>query len=292
MKRFLKKTSIYGSILFSVFSIFFYITNTLVKKKFNYNLDPKINTLIVGDSHTLCSVDDSLILNSINLSESADTYFYTYIKVREITSKNPQIKKIVLGYAQHNINESQDKWLFSQDINSKKLPFYFFLFNKKDLKNFIAINPKVFFENSVFIVRRNLGHLFRIYKNEKINNFGIGTHLKLYNKFNDSIKKNHIITPLKNKKKEIIDLTYLKMIYQHCIDNNIKLILLNTPVYHKDNCLDIEYFQYYKNYLPKAELLDYSNDLQLKDYFADATHLNNNGSIIFSKILEKKINQQ
>ena len=58
------------------------------KKTFDYKFKEKKNILIVGNSHTECSVNDSIISNSVNLSQSASSYFYSYMKIREFTKYN------------------------------------------------------------------------------------------------------------------------------------------------------------------------------------------------------------
>ncbi|ROI09242.1 hypothetical protein EGI11_07470 [Chryseobacterium sp. H3056] len=289
MRNFLFVFSKFIVITTFIFTIFVIVTGLLVKQNFNYNLiDKKI--LILGDSHTLCGVDDAIIPNSINLSESADTYFYSYLKLREFCDRNKNVKKVVLGFAEHNVSESQDTWLKSESINNKKLIFYYFLFDIKDLLHFSQINPLDLIRNSARIIKGNIGHLYRIYEGAAVNEFGIGTHLKLYEKVDSTVE----IKPNKNivmddRKYSEYDIIYLKEIYKYCEDNKIELILLNSPVLQKNNAYTAQYLKIYHEFLKNAQLLDLSYLTKNKKYFSDLDHLNNEGAIFFSNFLKDKL---
>lgn len=289
MKKFLY--NILKFLLGSVIIILILVISSgvLVQKFFNYNLNNK-HILILGDSHTLCGVDDDVIPLSINLSESADTYFYSYLKLREFCNKNKNIKTVVLGFAEHNITESQDNWLRSEEITHKKLPFYYFLFKEEDFKDFIQINPFYLITFSGDILKRNFLHLLKIYKNLNVKEFGIGTHLKLFNdKKNDVILKSNKNIAIKRNAISEIDLLYLKKIASYCSQNKLKLILLNTPVLEKEHNFSAIYLEMYQQNFKDAVLLDFSNEFQNKKFFKDSSHLNNKGAINFSISLKNTL---
>lgn len=289
MKKFLFNSGTFIIISFLVIIISVVLTGFLVKTDFNYYL-PNKRILILGDSHTLCGLDDAIIPYSVNLSESADTYFYSYLKLREIADRNNNLKTLILGFAEHNISESQDQWLTDSSINNKKLSFYYFLFDWKDILEFTKINPTAILKNAVRIIKGNVGHLYRIFRKTPITEFGIGTHLKL----NKEVPADALMKPNKNIKiKENnlskLDLVYLQKINQYCVKNKIKLILINTPVLVKEEKLDQKYMQIYNKKLPTAELLDFSNIMKDKKYFSDVSHLNNEGAIQFSNFLKTQL---
>lgn len=272
-----------------IFTVLLLVTGFLVKENFNYKLTDK-KILILGDSHTLCGVDDAIIPNSINLSESADTYFYSYLKLREFCDRNENITKVVLGFSEHNVSDSQDTWLKSESINNKKLMFYYFLFDLKDLQNFSQINPFHLIKNSARIIKGNIGHLYRIYKGAPVNEFGIGTHLKLYKNVENTLEiKPNKNTVVQDSKYAEADLQYLKKIYKYCENNKIELILLNSPVLKKNNSYNDHYLKTYHKFLNNAQLLDFSNLIKDKRYFNDIDHLNSDGAIFFSSFLKDRL---
>lgn len=293
MKQFLKKTFTFLSLFIAVVITVLILTSFLVKKQFNYTLSPNVNTLILGDSHTLCSVDDHILKNSINLSESADTYFFSYIKLREINKHNPEIKNLILGFASHNLSSSQDEWLRSKSINAKKIRFYFFLFNYNDIQNYTEINPFYILSNSFNIIKTNIGHLNRIKNKTNIQGFGIGTHLKLNNTVNSENLKPNPNTKSNSENITKIDLQYLKLIKDYCKENNINLILLNTPVLPLDSKefseQDKKLQVFVNQKLNGTTYWDFSKNFNEAKYFADNSHMNQKGAIEFSKLLNIKM---
>lgn len=249
---------------------------------------PRVNILVLGDSHTQCSINDTLLPHSLNLSESADTYFYSYVKVKRMLAANPQVDTLILGYANFNITDNQDHWLKSENINSFKLPIYFFLFDLEDFRNFIKINPTQLLEFSGTIFKRNFSHMYRIYNKEKIYKFGIGGYLPLQKQMESeerSINNNNISTTWKQSE---IDILYLKKIYNLCKNNSVQLILVATPTQdHSGADSNNKQLVFRNNDLKEAVYLDFSDYPLKNDNFADNSHLNENGAANFTAILRK-----
>ena len=56
-----------------------------------YAIPESVKNLIVGHSHSECSLNDSLILNTLNISKSAEPYFYNYFKIMKIVLSKMEI---------------------------------------------------------------------------------------------------------------------------------------------------------------------------------------------------------
>ena len=55
--------------------------NFIVVKKFY--IEPKINKVIIGDSHISCGVNDQLIPSAISIANTNESYIYTYYKLKK-----------------------------------------------------------------------------------------------------------------------------------------------------------------------------------------------------------------
>lgn len=249
-----------------------------------------VHTLILGDSHTQCGINDTLLPNSLNLSESADTYFYSYVKLKHMLAANPQINTLILGYTNYNITDNQDRWLRSENINSFKLPIYFFLFDQEDFRDFMKINPTQLLKFSGTIFKRNFSHLYRIFIKEKINKFGIGAFLDLEKQMENkekSINNKNINTTSKHSE---IDILYLKKINELCKTKHVKLILIATPT--QDQLIATHHTKqlaFWKSHLKEALYLDFSTYHLKNDNFADNSHLNGKGATNFTAVLKHLI---
>ena len=74
-------------------------SNLIIRNFYSYNIAKDKNILILGDSHTEVSLNDSIISNSINFSLGTSSYFHSYIKLKYILSNNEHIDTLILGYS-------------------------------------------------------------------------------------------------------------------------------------------------------------------------------------------------
>ncbi|WHF51436.1 hypothetical protein QGN23_13570 [Chryseobacterium gotjawalense] len=289
MKLFFKRLGIFMVIIIC------FVTGMIISTKY-FDLahfpfkQESVHVLILGDSHTQCGIDDALLPHSLNLSESADTYFYSYVKLKRMFKANPQIDTLILGYADFNITDNQDRWLRSENINSFKLPIYFFLFDQDDFSDFIKINPTQLLEFSGTIFKRNFSHLYRIFAKEKINKFGIGGFLALEKQMENkekSVNNKNINTTWKQSE---IDILYLKKINDLCTTKNVKLILIATPTQnHSISGQNSKQVAFRNSHLKEAAYIDFSGYPLKNDNFADNSHLNAKGAAHFTVALKRVI---
>ncbi|WP_234110734.1 hypothetical protein [Chryseobacterium sp. R2A-55] len=295
MKLFLKKTGLFLSITLVTVLVVIFASKAIALRLFNFH-QPMIETVILGDSQTQCGLDDKILPHTLNLSESADTYFYSYVKLKRMLEHNSQIKKVVLGFADHNLTENQDRWLHDNEINSFKLPIYFFMFDKNDLFDFAKINKAQIIVHSHTILKRNFSHLLRIYRHEKIEKFGIGGFLALSKEAKKEEQKIQNRNVQKTLQPSSLDSKYLLKIYALCQSKKISLELISLPQFENTlqkkahNIDELRPYKkradlYWHENLPNANYVDFSNyQLQTKD-FADGSHLNKNGAVLFSRML-------
>jgi len=121
MKRFLKKLALIPLMLLLVVCLITIVNYSLLMFSNSFNLNKNVNTLILGDSHTKYAFNDQLMINTYNFSQDADSYFYSYLKVKQISKENIQIDTVLLSFSQHNIHKCIEKnWL----LNYEGITFY------------------------------------------------------------------------------------------------------------------------------------------------------------------------
>lgn len=294
MKNFLLRFLLFCFIIVAGIFLTISVSNYIINSTFNYSINPSKNILILGDSQTQCALNDTVFNNALNLSESADTYFYSYIKLKKIIPQNNQIDTLFLSYAPHNVSITQDNWLQDNSINGFKLPLHFFLFDTSDVLNFGRIAPFQLLKNYPKVVGKNASHIYRIFKNEPINKFGIGGYKAIFHKLDETNnEKPALILQKKQNQFAKTDLEYLKKIYSYCNNKKIKMILIATPLSPKVANNDLRFLDKYKTFasseLCNATLLNYTNYSIEKKYFADNVHLNYQGAKLFSVMIKNVI---
>jgi hypothetical protein len=275
------------------FNIIYFIVIFLIGYFFNSsdffkNINNK--TLILGDSHTETSINDSIFNNSINMSQSAETYLYSYIKLNKVLKHNDKLKKVILSFSKHNISKGIEKWYTENENISFKLPNYYYLMSLEEIKDLFISNPTEFVKSYFKILYKKGKDVPKLKrKTMTLPNFEIGyfRELKGNNILIDSINNTKIIN---NEifKPSTIQVKYLKKIIKKCKESNIELILINTPVYkpfaHKNSVFindfiktelqNVRYLNYYELYGDKGL------------YFYDKDHLNLKGATLFSQKID------
>lgn len=257
--------------------------NWVLKIK-NYNLD----YAVLGSSRVynmidINSLDSTFKKKGINLGTSGSAYAENYIILSEFISKN-KISTLILNTDEYCFNSKNS-------YGSDPLHKYEFLplFNKYN-DVFYDYIPKWKF------------YLWKIIPVTKYIEYNKQFNLDSRPLFDKNMGSNLMAVNTKNKKlifkrhQTIIsdlDKKYFLKIIDLCEVNNIKLILITTPIYNKNNKNDNSISkQYIKSISGKLNLNYYEFYDLIKnnpDYFNDNTHTNKFGTIEYSINLGKKL---
>ncbi len=287
MKYFIRRLSYFLSltgVIFVMFSYFYYY-----QTEHKFTIHQKIDYLILGDSHVQNGFDaEKHLPNSINLSNSAEAYFYCYCKLKALIDKEIKIENVILSYGPHNLTTTIDTiWVLdNENFLSKSRGYYPFMrFNdvsefitKAKFSKFIAIKliPEVFYQ-SIYSLERQL----------------LIKKLPYLGGFEPNLNQLSIIAsdttnngPIAASNISDIQVFYLEKIVDLCKSQKIKLFLLNTPLFYGTNVTQ-----------PKLKdkdfvILDYGNRFKGQiEYFADKVHLNAKGADVFSTMLANDLNK-
>lgn len=290
MKKFIKRGVLFLIITGIVSLVVGFLSVFISKKTFDYKIKEKKNILIVGNSHTECSINDSILSNSINLSQSASSYFYSYMKIREFTKYNPQIDTVIISFSDNDLFSEKEKWFSSSEKINNKMTRHIILFNKDDYLDLFKSNPIEVIVQT-FILYSDFYNL-----HTKKRDF-IGSYNKInVNKIDEDIIEFNRSPPIIDSIIAITELQYLLKIYNFTQENEIKLILLNTPIYpilekhfsviRQRNCSSIA-----RDQMPNATYFDHTSFVLKNSDYADLSHLNNKGSNKYSEFLQSIFNK-
>lgn len=287
------KSVILGIILFSI--VFFTMQlNLYIINKSVFKLKPNINKVFLGSSTTECAINDTIIKNSINISSSADSYLYSYLKLKHII-KNNKIDTVFLDFCPGSFSiKIERRWTVNSSHLNSRIGNYWFLLDKNTIgffeKTFNAEFYKAFIKYSIVESFQNIEYLLKT----KPLSTKFGMHKELFdNKLDESIEATMKIdssdTVYLNS---LIEIENLQNIVKLCLKEQIHLILISTPWhkayshhmrntyenfinYYKKNQFDIEYYNFYNlemtnnnfadvgplNYIGSNSLSIYINDI-------------------------------
>ena len=85
MKSFIYKTFILIGASISLIFVAFILTSLLIDRNAKFSFKTPVKNVIFGHSHSECAYNDSLINNFKNLSQSRESYFYTFQKIKKVS---------------------------------------------------------------------------------------------------------------------------------------------------------------------------------------------------------------
>ncbi len=310
MKKFLIKV-----LKFSVFSIcvciflYLFMTAAYLYRLNNLRLDPKINTLVIGDSQSQTAIDDSLYTNVINFSNNSEHYLLTYNVLKLLTKNNPQIKNVILGCSFHNFSSFYERCLFNEDNKAEPISRmlcsrYFSMLDIDGKLLLIDNNPTQIIKSFRAIVVSMIVPFTENYSKYRDYQFIGGYYPGLKRVLNDTLIREtiswHFYTDSTGTEQEHfsnLQLKYLKDIIKLCKEKNIRLVLLNTPLH--ENCFKLIPEKFISDYYSTLKDLEDKDNIILFDYpeyklpdddFGDGNHLNKKGASVFTPEVMNRLN--
>ena len=283
MRKFLLRSTLFISIL-----VAYLVANYLINRILIIKNPPKVHaaTLVMGDSHTMTSIDPGLLKRAQNISQSAEPYPVSYFKLKELIKFN-KIDTIYLGFSFQNISAFNDKKFSDPEWSKEMFDRTYSLIPLSSLEDFeidrMTYSRSVFENMMIFPKANHLTYLGSFKKLRKILR-------KSKNKPQIAINRHFYF------KKEVIEISnlsisYLDSIRQVTEDNHIFLILINTPLHRSYRELipkEIKdsYYKLAEDLTQKnINVFDYSERELPDEYFADYDHLNFQGAQAFTKLV-------
>lgn len=283
MKKFISRLTIFFILIFFILGISIVVFYNLTRNTFLGKNN--ISVLVLGDSHSQNGIDiESKLNNSLNLSNSAESYYFCDQKLQYYFKRKTKIDKVVLAFGPHSLTKSLDTiWLFDKLNFIEKARTYWPIldylsvheyFAKVNFSSFtyLELVPELLFQACYTIERRLL-----LRKSPFLGGFSENNNsIMLVGK--DST--NEVKSSSKDPEVSDIQIFYLNRIIQRCNAENVKLVLVNTPLFNGGELKDLSKLQ------GTYSVLDYGNLFEGKaDCFADYVHLNKHGANCFSDTL-------
>jgi hypothetical protein len=291
MKKFLIRISTFALPLIIFPLLIFNIDQYIIKSYFQSNGD----IIIFGDSHTETGINDDINNQLNNISQSSETYFLSYYKLKKILKKNKP-SKIIISFSPHNLTFYQDEKMFGLNGSQRYkdlYPKYFLCLDREAIKqinknsniiNFDIFNP-VFKINTKSILKGSNAYIgeFRESLKSNLDTLIINKRVRAHY-YND---RNNIYSISR------LQIDYLKKINELCSMNNIDFYILNLPVYYVYKLqippVFVDSYNTVINELRDngAQILDYSFINIPNNGFGDGDHLNTIGAkIITDKLIQ------
>ena len=293
MRAFLQKFVLFLLFGALIMTASFGVTDMLINKPDNFIINPKYTTLIIGHSHPECSMNDSIIRHSLNLAQSGESYFYSFIKLKKLLESNPNIKRVLVEFTNNCITQEMDTWTYANKYLLYRYPKYSAMMNWDANAELFLHNPKGVINAQSLAIKTKLKYLLTHQDNfVKEADWGKYEGLNHTLTSEDSLKATASYDSMTVTGISEVNLRFLKKITELCKHQNVDIILIRSPqnpsypLYQNEAVfLDI-----LNKRLPGIKFLDYHNLPIPPDEFADLEHLNAKGSARFSMALDSVLN--
>ena len=246
--------------------------------------------LLLGDSNMQCAINDSIFNSSVNKAASADSYFYSFLKLHKIAHDDQDIDTVLLSFAPHNLFDNG--WLINNKILNLNLPLYYPLMEWSDFKFLLLKNPNAVLASFPDIIKRSCNNLIYLVRSKPPSYYGgfIGLNRYMLNIVQLKLKNGEPLPFFKipeNFEVSPGEKKYLDKIIELCEQKSIKLILINTPkrfeiLEYPKYGLD-EFYKFYDANYQNVDFIDLGKFCLPDDNYGDFVHLNIKGSTTFSR---------
>jgi hypothetical protein len=273
------------SVLFvSLFSAAYFFYN----RNYRLKLSEGVDTIILGNSHPQCAIDDSLLKSTKNLSRAGEPLFYVLPKLRHVASSNDQLKRVILELSDKEFQSALARWMWQPMVIEHCTKAYWAYW---PMETHVKLLQKSGVDYLSYLFAGQRKYFLALNQDNQL-----FFDFLLWGGFKSS--KERLIMPNANmsnaKEYASIDSTLVPVeenlnallgIIDFCNKNNLDLIFLRCPVHPSlHDCFEKSYFEWVSTNL-NIKVLDYRSLKIPNDYFKDKEHLNHQGASFFTRLL-------
>lgn len=284
MKIFILRSITVLGILVILLTGFELITSKVIRSNSELQLNNQPKYLVLGHSHPEVAFNDSLINNLVNLSESGESFFYTYHKSKEIIASNLSIKTVFIEFTNNSIDKKMEDWTWDCNYMSSRFERFAPFIAAKDKLRLLSHNPSCFFSTFPLLLNERIDQLLKgdLNFSKKLGGYRVMNPKKAI-VMDERLKElNEFDADTETFSKTNLD--YLERLIHYCSKHNKRVILIRTP-----QRADYEFWgnedrfqQIRKDRFADITFMDLSKFKLKDDEYSDPAHLNYRGSKRFS----------
>jgi hypothetical protein len=289
MRRYLLRLAFYLS-AFSTVTTGIYL---LILPQYNddvFRFNNNQNIVVAGDSRMERAFNDSVYTNAVNISQSAELYIFSFVKLQKVLDVNPHIDTVLLGLSYHNLSRLTDKWKDDEAITAARLPQYIPMMSVGDAKQLIMAAPMCTLTGFIESYKRYIERTVSGERQTNLLSSGIGGYLFVAGNLGDTPREKLTGFDEKLNTPSPIQITYLRKIIDLCSKRNVTLILVILPIHESSEYRNKNFtiLDKYRTELGEVRIADYSRMALPDSCYMDETHFNYKGARVFSKLIKEK----
>lgn len=301
MKKFIAKFFLFVLPIVLVTGVAIVLVNKKITRGNYFQIDSATKYIFLGHSHAAHAFNDSLIRQSVNISQDGESYFYTYYKLKKILDNNPQVQAVFIEFSNNQASKEMDKWIWGKEYIDYRLPKYGPFMDNEGwrllfLKNYHPVLSSVsitFKKNVLFLLGQ---------KKSYIREETWGGYLYSAIDKTDSLLQINKKNPGGKSPADTLtssqSISYLQKCLDVCNEKKVKAYLMRSPM-HPECVLRVnesKFREVLASEFTGVPFLDFK-DFPLNNHdYLDLQHLNykgaNNFSLFFNELLQKGLLEQ
>ncbi|WP_420316467.1 hypothetical protein [Ekhidna sp.] len=285
MKHFLFRLGIISGLAAFLIILAILVPIIIIDSKAEFVLPKSTENLILGTSRSECSFNDSLITNTINFAHSAESYYYSYLKLKKLLEYNEGIRNVFIEFSTYLISDRMDSRIWGDKYLNWRYPNYSSFMNHQDLQVIARNNWKGLLIIQSLSARNNINYVLTSLPDPLLY-FDWGGYLYLERNKTDSLLKMLSKQPIEKRSYNIsaVNQEYLIKIINLCREKKVGVIFVRPPIHAKFPHIDENVWTTKNNceLLASIEYLDFKDFPLLNSDFGDLEHLNHRGARKFS----------
>ena len=285
MRRFLSEVLKFSLVLIVGTLILVFGTTHIERRFTSFEVPGTKTILVVGDSKLETAVNDEILAEAYNFSQSGTAYYYSFLKVRKMLQDNPQIHTLVVGYSYGDLAQEKDEWFQGEKYIKGKVRDHLFLMDYQDFFAIFQANPLDVLV-SLFPIRAAVP-----LSNPDLGRWGGYIYLER-DKLEEAKQRiaespdDGILTYSRYQEE------YLLKVYETAMDYDLRFILLTPPIHplleENQTKYKVHYSSFVEENMPNAILINHSS-YPIPDFgFGDLAHLNYRGASLYSSYLSQE----
>ncbi|MCD8299504.1 MAG: hypothetical protein LUD39_07140 [Opitutae bacterium] len=255
--------------------------------------------VFVGDSHVANGINDEFIPGGFNFAKPAEIYLNIYPRLKKLLDKNPKISTVFIGVSPYCLEKNGDSCLHNNGSTKILLFKNLGIYSAEELR---SIEPNIYFGYllSKYGIKSGFKSFYSLISKSSQEIFGDmgGYNMEQVRDLKKDLEPGVAHKRLFSVGKMTfygneLQRKYLRKIVEMARAHGVRVIFLNTPIYHAEKFFDVPYFEnLLKTEFPDVEFWDYVNFSVPEDCRKDVNHLNKWGAEIFSKELARRMREE
>lgn len=288
---FLRRLSMFSALFGLLFLSVFCFSHFHFRNHYHFVLGGNIETVVLGNSHPQCGINDEHLTRTKNLSRAGEPIYYVLPKLEHLLRYNQQLKRVILELSDKEFQASLADWMWSPMVIEHCTKAYWAFWPMDYHFGLIQKSGANYFNYLMAAQRKYLTAISQ--DSQPFFDFLLWGDYKPSNERMKKLEKNEANESTVENCDSLLlpdqdNVNALQQLIALCHQKKVELVFIRCPV-HKSlhNCFEKDYFRWVSKEL-NLSVKDFRSLYLPDSCYRDPEHLNSTGATLFTQRLVKE----